>query len=279
MNLPDLFDFTQGNLQDYVDCPYRFMMRYVRKVKWPAPVVGDMIEFEKRGQTGARFHRLLQQYLVGLPEARLTEFAAADPNPQLNQWWENFLDHIPNLLTGEINVESVFSTNLKGQRLVAKYDLVMVDEDHEITIFDWKTSERQIRKEWLADRVQTHLYRYILVHAGEILTPGKMIKPEQVRMHYWFAPNPGAFVTFPYSETAYQKDQDFFTGLISEILTTEEDQFFRTDDTRHCRYCVYRSHCDRGIEAGDLSDFDDFGMDFDAPDQGLEFDEIQEIEF
>ncbi len=50
MSLPETFDFTQSNLQDYIDCPYRFNLRYIRHAKWPALIVDDALEFEQRGQ-------------------------------------------------------------------------------------------------------------------------------------------------------------------------------------------------------------------------------------
>jgi hypothetical protein len=81
MILPADFDFTQGNLQDYLDCPYRFYMRYILRTKWPALVVGDALEFEARGQAGGRFHRLVQQYLLGVPQDRINQMADEDPNP------------------------------------------------------------------------------------------------------------------------------------------------------------------------------------------------------
>ena len=35
-NLPDDFHFSQGSLQDYVDCQRRFQLRYLMKLAWPA---------------------------------------------------------------------------------------------------------------------------------------------------------------------------------------------------------------------------------------------------
>ncbi len=48
MKLADSFDFTQSNLQDYVECPYRFYLRHVLHTKWPALIVDDALEYEQR---------------------------------------------------------------------------------------------------------------------------------------------------------------------------------------------------------------------------------------
>ncbi len=279
MNLPETFAFSQSNLQDYIDCPYRFYLRYILRTKWPALVVDDALEFEQRGQTGARFHRLVQQYLLGVPEARLTELAAADPEPDVARWWDDFLTAIPPLLEGERNVEMTLGASLQGQRLVAKYDLVLSRPDGTLAIYDWKTSARKIRKDWLLERVQTRLYRMLLTLSGAALSSNAEVSPEQIEMNYWFAPHPDARVTLPYTREAFEADHAYFSDLISQIRSRPADAFTRTNDLGQCRFCVYRSHCDRGAAAGDLADLNDFSMEPDLAESELDFDQIAEIEF
>ena len=279
MTLPENFDFTQSNLQDYLDCPYRFDLRYIRHIKWPALVVEDALAFEQRGQTGARFHRLIQQYLLDLPEERLADQAAADPNPEVFTWWEDFLQYVPPLLEGKRHVETILSAGLNGHRLVAKYDLILVGPDDHLTIFDWKTSQKRPKQEWLLERVQTRLYRYLLVLSGGMLNGADEIRPEQIEMNYWFAAQPELPINLPYTSEQYQKDQAFFQKLIDEIAALPGEAFTRTGDLSKCRYCVYRSHCDRGVEAGDLDLFDDFQPEIEESPDDLDFDQIEEIAF
>jgi len=278
MKLPPGFDFSQSNLKDYLDCPYRFYLQYILHTKWPALLVDDAAEFELRGKAGARFHRLIQQYLLGLPESRLNEVAEADPNPFFVQWWENFLAFVPPYLEGQRYVESTLSTRLGTHRLVAKYDLILA-QDEKLLIFDWKTSRKRPKKAWLLDRVQTKLYRLILTQAGSNLSSRGIINPEEVTMNYWFASHPEVPISLSYSKKTYEEDIGFFEGVIQEILDRKAENFFRTDDLDKCRYCVYRSHCDRGIQAGDLETFDSFGMEEEDFELELDFDEIREIEF
>ena len=279
MRLPENFNFSQSNLQDYLDCHYRFYLRYIRHMKWPALVVDDAADFEQRGQTGARFHRLLQQFLLGLPEDRLSDLAAADPAKEVLMWWQDFLHHVPPWLSGRQSVETTLSTTLAGHRLIAKYDLILVQEDGQLAVFDWKTSQKRPRKDWLLERVQTRLYRLILTQAGSNFTEQSSIAPETVTMNYWFAPQPESLVSLPYTQDVYENDVHFFTGLIEEIVKRDEDHFLKTNHLKKCRYCVYRSHCDRGIGAGELDAFEDFQLETADLDEEIKFSEIPQIEF
>ncbi|MFW5713489.1 MAG: RecB family exonuclease [Brevefilum sp.] len=279
MQLPDDFYFSQSNLQDYVDCPYRFYLRYYLRLKWPALVVDDALDFERRGQVGARFHRLIQQYLLGVPERRITDLADADPATEVSHWWEDFLQYTSPAIEGKKYVETTLSTSLDGYALLAKFDLIVIRSSGSLAIFDWKTSRRKPKKDWLLQRVQTRLYRFILAEAGAELVNKSKISPDQVSMHYWFAPRPEQPVTLPYSQDEYQSDRDFIKRLINEIAEREETRFLRTDDTDKCRYCVYRSHCDRGSQAGDLDAFEDFESGPEDFELDIEFEQIEEISF
>ncbi len=278
MKFPKSFDFSQSNLKDYLDCPYRFYLKNILHTKWPALLVDDAFEFELRGIVGARFHRLVQQYLLDIPKSRLTEIAEADPDPMFIQWWENFLEFVPPYLVGQRYVERTLSTRLTNQRVVAKYDLILVQKD-KLLIFDWKTSRQQLKKEWLLDRVQTRLYRMILAQSWGTFFPSGSLNPEDIIMNYWFAAHPNTPISLPYSKEAYQEDLRFFEDLIRGILDLNEENFYRTENSDKCRYCVYRSHCDRGIQAGDIESFDSFTLDEEDFELDLDFDEIQEIEF
>jgi CRISPR/Cas system-associated exonuclease Cas4 (RecB family) len=279
MILPAEFDFTQGNLQDYLDCPYRFYMRYILRTKWPALVVGDALEFEARGQAGGRFHRLVQQYLLGVPQDRIDQMAEEDPNPDLSAWWDGFLAHVPPWLLGERWVETTLTTELAGHRLLAKYDLILSDQDGGVTIFDWKTSHKLPRKDWLVERVQTRLYRLVLLEASPLFTGGERLAAEQIVMNYWFTAQPQSPVALAYQTSAYQRDRCDLSRLIEEISASKPSDFRRTNDFKKCHFCIYRSHCDRGIEAGDLGDFDDFDLEPGDITVEIPFEDLPEIKF
>ena len=90
MQLPLNFEFSQSSLQDYTDCRRRFFLRYIQQVAWPAVQTEPVIENERHIRRGERFHRLVQQFLLGIPVPRLAEIANADPDEHLAQWWQSF---------------------------------------------------------------------------------------------------------------------------------------------------------------------------------------------
>ena len=68
MLLPDNFTFSQNNLQDYVDCKRRFLLRHVQKLEWPAIESEPVLEQEQLMLLGQQFHLMVQQKLSGIPE-------------------------------------------------------------------------------------------------------------------------------------------------------------------------------------------------------------------
>ena len=57
------------------------------------------------------------------------------------------------------------------------------------------------------------------------------------------------------------------------------DGFKKTEDPKKCRFCVYRSHCDRGVVAGDLSSFEVFDTAPETFKLDTDFEDIAEIEY
>jgi len=261
MNLPTDFQFSQASLQDYVDCPRRFQLRYIRRVAWPALRAEPALESERFVQQGTAFHRLVHQHIVGLPVERLSS-AVNDEN--LRRWWSNYLESPPLNLPPRHYPEVVLSAPVGGHRLVAKYDLVAldavrrasaeVDASSRAIIVDWKTSRKRPQRRWLAGRLQTRVYPYLLVQAGAQLSAGQPLAPEQVEMIYWFAGFPAEPERFSYDAAQCEADGVYLTSLVEEIVGLGDGGFPLTDQERRCRYCLYRSLCRRGVEAGPFDD-------------------------
>ena len=176
MPLPTDFAFSQGSLQDYVDCPRRFQLRYVERVAWPAIEVEPVIENERHLQQGAAFHHLVHQHALGVPAAQLTTAAG---KRDLRRWWRNYLESGPANLPAARYPEIVLSAPLGGYRLLAKYDLVAVDPEQRVVIVDWKTSRKRTPRRWLEERLQTKVYPYLVVAAGAHLNGGRAFQPQQ----------------------------------------------------------------------------------------------------
>ena len=278
MILPSDFQFSQGSLQDFVDCRRRFQLRYLLRQSWPAVPSEPVLELERYMQQGARFHRMLQQHQLGLPVERLAPMALDE---DLSRWWENYLLFSQGgglqALTGigaRYYPEITLTTPLGSYRLLAKLDLLAVTSQGHALILDWKTARKRSRRQWLADRLQTRVYPYLLLQAGAFLNGGTPFLPEQVEMVYWFADFSDQPERFPYSAQAFQADGDYLAELVATIQRLSAEEYSLTTDVRHCAYCVYRSLCDRGGKAGLLDEFD-------TPEEAplLDFDQISEIEF
>lgn len=272
------FEFSQSSLQDYVDCRRRFQLRYLQRVAWPAVQAEPARENERHMQRGQRFHRLVQQYLVGVPEERLKRIAEADEDENLLRWWQNFLESIPPGLEGTRHVEAALEAPLDGFRLAARYDLILIRSDRQVVIYDWKTSPKRPKRETLLERLQTRIYPFVLVQAGAALTGGRAIPPEQVEMIYWFAESGQAAERLVYSQVRSQADEQYLRALIGEIRSLQPEDFTMSVSERPCLYCVYRSLCERGTEAADLSIDETYEP---AESGGLDFDleQIGEISF
>lgn len=258
MSLSSDFRFSQGSLQDYVECARRFQLRHVRRLRWPAVDVSPALESEQHLRLGAAFHRLIHQHLLGFPGRRLSSTVT---EPQLRRWWRNYLEAGPRDVPGDRHPEIALSAPVAGFQLVAQYDLVAIEEGKNAVIVDWKTNRVRPSRARLLNRLQTRVYPYLLVRAGAELNGGEAIRPVQLRMLYWFASFPAVPERYDYDEQQYRADHDFLTALVTEVeqkLEASGDRLLpRTRDERHCRYCGYRSLCRRGVEAGLLDEAGD----------------------
>ncbi len=250
------FEFSQSSLQDFTDCRRRFQLRYMQRVAWPAVQAEPAREFERHIQRGDRFHRLVQQYLLGVPEDRLARMAEADVDENLQRWWQNFLDTIPVELAGvkQRHVEAALQMPRNGFRLVAKYDLVLLRSDGRAVIYDWKTAIRRPSRAVLLEKLQTRVYPYLLSQAGAALNQGRPIQPDQIEMIYWFAEPGQAPEKLAYTAERAEDDARYLLALVNEIRSLPPQDFHMAASEKPCAYCVYRSLCNRGIQAAELGD-------------------------
>ena len=273
MNLQADFAFTQGSLADYVDCPRRFELRHIKRLRYPALEAEPALRFEARTRQGARFHKLVQQHLLGVPADLLAE--SLDDDDDLARWWADFRARGLSDLPADRHAEISLAATLGGRRLIAKYDLIALEPGGEAVIIDWKTWRRVPPRQRLAGRMQTILYRYLLAQAGAHLYGGRPIPPERIRMIYCFVALGGERVEFSYSLSEMRADEALLLELLRGIEGAEE--FPLTDEEARCRFCNYRSLCERGA-AGRVDELDAF----DEPEEeavALDFDQIAEIEF
>lgn len=263
MLLPDSFVFTQQNLQDYKDCAYRFYLRNILNLDWPAVESEPIREQEVLMLLGTRFHLLCQQYFSGIPAEVLS---AQVTQPELIMWWQNFLELDLHPTPGGFSVEKLNSIPFAGYRLAAKIDLLF-KTDSNVVIYDWKTSQHQPKRQTLLGRMQSKVYPLVISN----LPSNQNLLPESIEMVYWYPAFPQSPVRFVYSSTQKEADQTELELLVGEISSNEKKAFRKTDNLKACSFCRFRSLCDRGKEAG-MSDMEDeaadsddaFNFDFDA---------------
>jgi hypothetical protein len=247
-------------------------------VRWPADRDGPIAEWEARAQLGSAFHRLVHQHTAGIPTDSLeTTIETKD----LRRWWQAYLNTPPPVLPPASQAvrhsEIRLSTPLARYRLVARYDLLVVEPGHKAVIVDWKTNEKRSRRAWLEERWQTRVYRYVLVKAGTQLGEGQPWAPGQVELIYWFANFPAQPERFSYNDGQFTEDDWALQATIAEIASLNETVWALTDDQKKCRYCTYRTLCDRAKVETEEDEERDESEDPFAFDLDLE--QIAEIEF
>jgi hypothetical protein len=272
---PD-FSFSQQNLQDYLDCPRRFQLRYIQRLAWPAVQSEPILEQERHMQLGERFHRLVQQHQLGLPAEVLESTAGSDPD--LSIWWKSYLRNLPDDLPPQRKIEYLLSAPFAGFRLLAKYDLLAIEPGRCARILDWKTNRKRPAAARLRERVQTRLYPFLLVTAGAALNGNVPWQPEQVSLTYWFTAAPENPMHFQYSVAQFRDDEKLLRQWIDAIRRSADQPMMMTADERLCALCNYRSYCQRGQRAGV---WDEEAGESEPEQQTIDFDfsQIDEIEF
>lgn len=274
MSLPDTFQFTQAKLQDYDDCPRRFQLRYVLMQPWPALITGQPGEYDRHVARGRDFHRLAHQYTLGLDPGRLEETIH---DPILLQWWKTFLENPPaGLPTALRRAEVVVAAPLGGFRLMARFDLLAAEPGERLVLVDWKTVLKPTLRSVLSRRLQTRVYRYLAVEAGAAFNGGRPPQSHQIEMVYWFAPSVGRTESFPYDAEQHAAGRQSLVDLIAEVAAHRGATWPLTPDERRCRFCNYRSLCEREVKPGFLEDLEE---DLDAPELEIDLEQIAEIEF
>ena len=244
MLLPDSFHFTQQNLQDYHDCPRRFYLRAIKRLEWPAIESEPIREQERLIELGSRFHLLCQQYFSGIPADTLS---AQVTDADLSLWWNCFLSADFVSQAGSRAVEKMLSLPFAGYRLAAKFDLLLILPEGKIFIYDWKTSQKQPRRQYVLERMQSKVYPLV----AALAQTANPIAADSIEMVYWYPAFDGAEIKIQYSQSQMIEDQEQIEWVISDIVAKkDEEDFLMTEKPKLCTYCRYRSLCDRGLAAG-----------------------------
>ena len=257
MHLPVSFSFSQSSLGDYQACARRFQLRYLERLAWPAPQSADALEAEWRQRLGQDFHRLVRRHQAGLPAAALEPLAEGRGDRELAAWWQSYLRSPYAAPEASVRrAEITLSAPLGGYRLEAQYDLLCGTPGGEWLIVDWKTERERPQRARLQGRMQTTVYRCLLALAGATLNGGRPPAPEQITMIYWFAAFPTQPERFPYDAAQFARDRQTLEQLIAEIAARPQGDWPLATDERACRFCAYRSLCERHVPLATMAEFE-----------------------
>ncbi|MGV8050366.1 MAG: RecB family exonuclease [Anaerolineaceae bacterium] len=254
--LPESFSFSQSSLQTYLNCPYQFYLRYIANLRWPAPQTDDQLEFEKDRLAGTRLHQLAHQYFLGINPAVLRQMAKNDSDPRLFGWFDSFIETFGQSLSGRLYSEHTLQVRIDKYPLMAKYDLLQHDEKH-LTIYDWKTSRKRPSDTWLKSQLQSHVFPLVL---SNYVTENLGLSEASIEMVYWEVTSPEKTFVIQYLAEQAAADKQMVKSLMQKIASSEIVDFQKTSDIKYCRYCQFRSHCNRGIKAGNYQLVEEYSL-------------------
>ncbi len=234
-----LMRLSQGQLNTLERCPRLFQHTCLEQLQSPADP-----GYEEKQVLGSRFHLLMQQREMGLP---IDSFLSADAN--LQSWMAKFADAAPEILTstsGEFRESEHFRTlNFSDYLLTVVYDLLIAD-NIQAQILDWKTSAKSPNKRKLEKNWQTRLYLYVLAETSQYA-------PENISMTYWFVQSEGKpqSVKFSYSTAQHEQTRKKLTKLLSQLTQWLGDFYQRkpfpqvSEGNKACEDCQFAKRCDR----------------------------------
>ncbi|MDX2240651.1 MAG: PD-(D/E)XK nuclease family protein [Leptolyngbyaceae cyanobacterium bins.302] len=231
---------SQGHLSLLAMCPRKFQHVVLDQMGSP-----EDIDQQARLQQGARFHLLLQQWLLQLPVEPIVQ-----ADLQLQQWFAAFKEAAPRILAaGEQQAESDRLLELDGYLLTVRYDLLITGDDY-AKILDWKTYPRPQKTQRLEQHWQTRLYPFVLAETSAYL-------PEQIAMVYWFfqsdreSSTPQS-LTLQYNSHKHEATRQELTHLLAQ-LTHHLERFQMGEPlpqlgwgSRPCEECAFAPRCGRG---------------------------------
>jgi hypothetical protein len=230
--------FSQYGLQLFQSCPLRFQRRYFEGLTWKLNRLAnpDVLQGQEQGR---RFHLLAERYFLGIP----TGIEKMPKEKRLHLWMEALKRFVPVVQENQYFPEFELRLNKGPLKLQGKYDLIRVDQERNITIFDWKTEEKVLSPSKIQRSFQTILYRFLMVEAGSAVL-GETIQPQNVHMIYWQPNHPGEAIKLSYTDALYDQDKRFLENLIGEIKGFDFDAYDKEEtDRKVCKYCEYHSIC------------------------------------
>jgi hypothetical protein len=196
---------SQGHLNLLQACPRKFQHIYFDRLG--APISPEQ---QEKQIWGSQFHLVMQQRELGLP----VEFLVRE-DPQLERWVTALISAAPEISIPDPQTardsEHCRTCNVGDYLLTVIYDLLIAD-NQQAQIIDWKTYPQPKNRRWLEKDWQTRLYLYVLAETSDYL-------PEQISMSYWFVqsqPQPQS-LKFSYDRARHQQTERDLTYLLNQL--------------------------------------------------------------
>ena len=276
MTIESGFRFSANNLQEYLNCPRRFELKYLLRQPYPAVVSQPVLEFEQKITEGKQFHLIVNQFFSGVPKDILLKRNTTAP---VNSWLTAFFPFVEQF--SHLNFLSEYSLLIpfEGFQLLARYDFLVQLENGSVLILDWKTGGRQPLLAYYEKRIQTILYPYLVDECLPFSSISTPENPSSIMMQYWFPNFPNTNIQFSYSVAAHKDSEIFLKHLIREIQSTSIGEFRKTEKIPRCSYCQYRTLCERGVHAGSFDQVDDEEVDLNDLIESITLDALDEIQY
>ncbi|MTJ21847.1 PD-(D/E)XK nuclease family protein [Dolichospermum sp. UHCC 0352] len=232
---------SQGHLNLLAACPRKFQHSYLEQLNTPLDP-----KHEEYQILGSRFHLLMQQREMGLPINNLLQ-----ADPQLQNWMTDFRKIAPEIFITNIDnqtfreSEHYRTLQIGNYLLTVIYDLLIADQN-QAQILDWKTYPQPPKSETLAQNWQTRLYMYVMAETSNYLL-------ENISMTYWFVQSKGQTkkIKFLYNEKEHQKTAEELHQLLNNLTKWIKDYEYNIslpqikEYQKICESCQYAVRCQR----------------------------------
>ncbi len=220
------FYYSQNSLGIFKRCPKMF--EYIYKDGISGKEMDPKLK--KRIEAGTNFHILAERYFNGMKDY----FYIKDG--ELLEWMAVLEEKYPE----DIDCRSEFEIrqNKDGIKLMAKYDLVVIDND-KIKIVDFKTNKNPYNLEVMEEHIQTKVYMYLLGENLKKMFP--KIKIEDISMEYFQLNYPENQILIKYTEKKHEINKKILGELIGEINKNKKYLHLKNNGT--CVKCGFESFC------------------------------------
>lgn len=252
---------SQGQLNLLESCPRKFQHIYLEQLGSPATP-----EQQAHQAWGSRFHLLMQQQELGLP---IDSLIAEDA--QMQRCISSLLAAVPEIAAPASAAsdsswrqsEHRRTCSIQGYPITVIYDLLMLEED-QARILDWKTYPRPPQQRWLTRNWQTRLYPFVLAETSQYL-------PEQISLTYWFVQAQDEAqrdltqallpqsLTFAYNATLHEQTRQELVQLLGQLTNWLEryqqgEPFPQVNEAvERCEDCQFSGRCQRQPTDADVA--------------------------